>query len=81
MLYFYPPEYVQAIESICRQYNILLAFDEMQSGFARTGLAFGYQHYQVQPDLIACGKGMGGVHPCLVYLVVPTLWIFLMSVI
>ena len=60
---FYPPEYVQAIESICRQYNILLAFDEMQSGFARTGLAFGYQHYQVQPDLIACGKGMGGGLP------------------
>lgn len=57
---FYPPEYVQAIEAICQKNNILLAFDEMQAGFGRTGSAFGFQHYGVTPDLIACGKGMGG---------------------
>ena len=57
---FYPVEFVKAIETICRKYNILLAFDEMQSGFGRTGTAFGFQHYGVTPDLIACGKGMGG---------------------
>jgi 4-aminobutyrate aminotransferase-like enzyme len=57
---FYPKEYVQAIEAVCRRNGILLAFDEMQSGFGRTGSAFGFQHYEVTPDLICCGKGMGG---------------------
>jgi len=60
---FYPPEFVQAIERICRKYKILLAFDEMQAGFARTGRSFGFQHYNVTPDLICCGKGMGGGVP------------------
>ena len=60
---FYPKEFVQAIESVCRRNGILLAFDEMQSGFGRTGKAFGYQHYDVTPDLICCGKGMGGGVP------------------
>lgn len=57
---FYPKEFVQAIEKLCRKNNILLAFDEMQAGFGRTGRRFGFQHYEVTPDLIACGKGMGG---------------------
>ena len=35
----------------------------MQSGFARTGKAFGYEHYDVEPDLICCGKGMGNGYP------------------
>ena len=60
---FYPKEYIQAIEQLGKKYNILLAFDEMQSGFGRTGRKFGYQHYEVNPDLICCGKGMGGGVP------------------
>ncbi|WP_443640329.1 aminotransferase class III-fold pyridoxal phosphate-dependent enzyme [Candidatus Njordibacter sp. Uisw_039] len=60
---FYPKEYVQAIEAVCRRNDILLAFDEMQSGFGRTGKVFGFQHYEVTPDLICCGKGMGGGVP------------------
>ncbi len=60
---FYPQAFVKAIEAVCRENNILLAFDEMQAGFARTGKAFGYQHYEVTPDLICCGKGMGGGVP------------------
>jgi 4-aminobutyrate aminotransferase-like enzyme len=60
---FYPKEFVQAISDICNKFNILLAFDEMQAGFGRTGLPFGFQHYDVSPDLIACGKGMGGGLP------------------
>jgi len=55
---FYPKEFVQAIEKICRENQILLTFDEMQSGFARTGKKFGYQHYDVKPDLLCCGKGI-----------------------
>lgn len=60
---FYPVEFVQAIEKLARRHQILLAFDEMQSGFGRTGRAFGFQHYGVEPDLICCGKGMGGGVP------------------
>lgn len=60
---FYPEDFVQAIEGLCRQLGILLAFDEMQAGFGRTGRAFGFQHYGVTPDLICCGKGMGGGVP------------------
>ncbi|MBF0423995.1 MAG: aminotransferase class III-fold pyridoxal phosphate-dependent enzyme [Magnetococcales bacterium] len=60
---FYPKEFLQAIENSCRKNGILLAFDEMQSGFGRTGRTFGYLHYEVTPDLICCGKGMGGGVP------------------
>lgn len=60
---FYPKDFVQEISTICRSYNILLAFDEMQAGFGRTGKLFGFEHYDVFPDLIACGKGMGGGLP------------------
>jgi 4-aminobutyrate aminotransferase / (S)-3-amino-2-methylpropionate transaminase / 5-aminovalerate transaminase len=60
---FYPKEYVQEIERFCQQNDILLCFDEMQSGFGRTGKKFGFEHYCVNPDLIACGKGMGGGIP------------------
>jgi 4-aminobutyrate aminotransferase-like enzyme len=60
---FYPKSYVKKIESICRKFNILLTFDEMQAGFARTGYSFGFQHYGVTPDLICAGKGMGGGVP------------------
>jgi 4-aminobutyrate aminotransferase / (S)-3-amino-2-methylpropionate transaminase / 5-aminovalerate transaminase len=60
---FYPKDFVQAIETLCRRNDILLTFDEMQSGFARTGRRFGYEHYGVRPDLICCGKGMGGGIP------------------
>lgn len=60
---FYPKAFVKAIERICKAKNILLAFDEMQAGFGRTGRRFGFEHYEVSPDLIACGKGMGGGVP------------------
>lgn len=60
---FYPKDFVQGISSACAEHGALLAFDEMQAGFGRTGKAFGYQHYDVSPDLICCGKGMGGGLP------------------
>jgi 4-aminobutyrate aminotransferase-like enzyme len=60
---FYPKEYVQALRDICDENDILLCFDEMQSGFGRTGMRFGYEHYEVKADLICCGKGMGGGFP------------------
>ena len=60
---FYPKEYIQEIKSFCAKNNILLCFDEMQSGFGRTGKKFGFEHYNVSPDLICCGKGMGSGFP------------------
>ncbi len=60
---FYPNEFVKEIEKICRENNILLTFDEMQSGFSRTGKNFGFENYDVTPDLICTGKGMGGGVP------------------
>jgi 4-aminobutyrate aminotransferase-like enzyme len=57
---FYPKSFVKAIRKYTEEKSILLAFDEMQAGFARTGKKFGFEHYEVSPDLFACGKGMGG---------------------
>ena len=60
---FYPDEYVRAVEAFCREAAVVLAFDEMQAGFGRTGTDFGFQHYGVTPDLVCCGKGMSGGLP------------------
>jgi len=55
---FLPIEYARQLEEFCKKYDIVLSFDEVQSGFGRTGKNFCYEHYNIQPDLIACGKGM-----------------------
>jgi len=60
---FYPLDFVQEIKYVCEQNSLLLTFDEMQAGFARTGKLFGYQHYDVNADLICCGKGMSSGLP------------------
>jgi 4-aminobutyrate aminotransferase-like enzyme len=60
---FYPEIYIQKLVKICKKNKILVCFDEMQSGFGRTGKHFGFEHYNVVPDLICCGKGMGGGLP------------------
>jgi 4-aminobutyrate aminotransferase-like enzyme len=60
---FYPVDFVQEIKHLCERYDILLSFDEMQAGFARTGRLFGYEHYGVDADLICCGKGMSSGLP------------------
>jgi 4-aminobutyrate aminotransferase-like enzyme len=57
---FYPKKYIQLLYKICKKNDILICFDEMQAGFSRTGKNFGFQHYEIIPDLICCGKGMGG---------------------
>lgn len=54
---FYPTEFVQGLVSYAREHEMLVAFDEMQAGFGRTGMLFGYMHYGVEPDLLCCGKG------------------------
>ena len=60
---YYPKKYIKLLDKICKKNKILITFDEMQAGFARTGFAFGYEYYNIKPDLICVGKGMGGGVP------------------
>jgi len=49
-------EFLQELRSICDQHEILLILDEVQTGIAMTGKMWGYQHYNIVPDIIAFGK-------------------------
>lgn len=60
---FLPYDYAQSLQRFCRENDIIMIFDEVQAGFGRTGRMFGYQHYDVRPDLIACGKGISSSLP------------------
>jgi 4-aminobutyrate aminotransferase-like enzyme len=60
---FAPKEYVQDMTHWCRQHDILLTFDEVQAGFGRSGKFFAFEHYDVVPDLICCGKGISSSLP------------------
>jgi len=60
---FLPVNYAQKLEEFCREYDIVMCYDEVQAGFGRTGKMFGYEHYGVRPDLIACGKGISSSLP------------------
>jgi 4-aminobutyrate aminotransferase-like enzyme len=55
---FAPVPYVRQLAEWCHQHGIVLAFDEVQAGFGRTGKFWGFEHYGVVPDLICCGKGI-----------------------
>lgn len=65
---FYPKEFVQALMEFAKKYNMLVAFDEMQAGFGRTGKLFGYEHYEVEPDILCCGKGASSGLPLAIVL-------------
>lgn len=60
---FMPKQYVQDIFKFTKKYNIPVCFDEIQGGFWRTGKLFSYEHYNVEPDLVCLGKGLGGGVP------------------
>ena len=60
---FLPYEYAQQLDAFCRQHDIITIYDEVQSGFGRTGKMFAYEHYGIKPDLIACGKGISSSLP------------------
>lgn len=56
-----PPDgYWEDIQTICREHDILLIMDEVMTGFGRTGLDFGYQHWGIEPDILVSGKGLAG---------------------
>lgn len=56
-------EYVQAVAKACKEKDILLIVDEVQTGIGRTGTLFSYQQFDIQPDLVSCAKGLGGGLP------------------
>jgi len=53
-------DYFKRIREICDKYDVLLILDEVMTGFGRTGKWFGYEHFDVVPDIMALGKGLGG---------------------
>lgn len=62
--YFVPPtEFVQAVRRICDEHGILLIFDEIQSGYGRTGTMWAGQNYDVIPDIMTVGKAIAGGMP------------------
>jgi 4-aminobutyrate aminotransferase / (S)-3-amino-2-methylpropionate transaminase / 5-aminovalerate transaminase len=65
---FYPKNYLKELVRFCKKYNILLIFDEIQSGFGRTGKLFAFEHYDVKPDIVCCGKGISSSLPLSVVL-------------
>jgi acetylornithine/N-succinyldiaminopimelate aminotransferase len=56
-------DYVKSLRDLCSQENILLIFDEIQTGMGRTGKLFCYEHYDIEPDIMTLGKGIGGGFP------------------
>jgi acetylornithine/N-succinyldiaminopimelate aminotransferase len=56
-------EYLQAVRQWCDENNLLLIFDEVQTGIGRTGSLFAYQQYGVEPDILTTAKGLGGGVP------------------
>ena len=56
-------DYLQGVRSWCDENNILLIFDEVQTGLGRLGTLFGYQSFEVEPDIITLAKGLGGGVP------------------
>ena len=60
---FAPPEYMRKLRDWCKSRNALLIMDEVQAGFGRTGKFWGFEHYDLVPDLICCGKGISSGMP------------------
>ena len=56
-------DFLTAVQQICRERGALLVIDEVQTGFGRTGRWFSFQHFDLEPDIVALAKGLGGGFP------------------
>jgi 4-aminobutyrate aminotransferase-like enzyme len=59
----FPRRYYHEVRQVCTEHGILLVFDEVQTGFGRTGKMWAAEHYAVTPDILVFGKGVGGGFP------------------
>lgn len=59
-----PPDgFLQGLQQICRKYDIILILDEVKIGFGRTGKMFGFENWDLVPDVVVMGKPLGGGQP------------------
>lgn len=59
-----PHGYLQAVRKLCNDQGIVLILDEVQTGLGRTGKLWGFEHFDIIPDIVVIGKGLsGGIYP------------------
>jgi len=56
-------EFLQGLRRLADEHDLMLVFDEVQCGVARTGKLYAYEHYGIEPDILASAKGIGGGFP------------------